>query len=207
MQHKSPFYVVQELLSPLLCEQIVGLLDFFYPDTDPDDNPVKTVKTNDSAEEIVFDRFEPHIQTIMEHYGTIYRGTEPMTFEWYPQLCLGEQPRCESSAYIKKKWTRIKDRDFTCVIFLSQYQERTPFDSDFEVYGGKLEFPQHDFGFNPQIGTMIVFPSGQNFINDTAPILAGDLYQVRFHVATQIPFVYNPSEFMGDYTTWFEHLA
>lgn len=207
MRHKSPFYVIQEFISPLLCEEIVTLVDFFYPDTDPDDKPVKTIKTNEQGEELIFSRFQSKIIPIMSYYDATYRGTEPMTFEWYPQGCSGDQPRCESSAYIKKKWTRIKDRDFSCVLFLSQYQERIPFDDDFEVFGGKLEFPQHGFGFNPQIGTLVIFPSGPNFINITTPIQAGDLYQARFHVATQPPYVYDSKLFQGDYTSWFENLA
>ena len=91
-------------------------------------------------------------------------------------------------------------------MFLSDYSENYPFDSDYEVYGGKLEFPQHDFGFNPERGTLIMYPSGPHFINAFSEVLAGDLFAARFHFGTHMPFLYNPEEFPGDYTNWFSDL-
>ena len=204
---KSPFLVVQNFLSPLLCEEVVDDLHFLYPDTDLEGVPVKTAKGHERSEEAVFHKFTPHIPNLELHYNVEYRGTEPMLFEWYAQGCKGEKPHCENSNYESRKWVKIRDRDLTCVVFLCDYQEKTPFDSDFEVYGGKLEFAQHRFGFNPQRGTLIVFPSGPHFINNTTPILAGDLYQVRFHVATTQQYKHNPVAWPGDYTTWFETIA
>lgn len=204
---KSPFFIKQEFLSPLLCEEIVDYLDFYYPDFDPDGIPIKTMKGHEKCEEIVFHRFQPLIPKIEKWYNVEYRGTEPMMFEWFSQACEGEKPHCENSNYINKKWVKVRDRDLTCVVFLSDYQEKTPFDSDFEVRGGKLEFIQHQFGFNPQRGTLIVFPSGPHFINNTALIEAGDLYQIRFHVATTKPYKHNPVLFPGDYTNWFLDIA
>lgn len=207
MEVRSPFYVVQDFLSPLMCEEIVDDINFLFPDFDIDGIPQKTVRGHERSEEVIFQRFTNHVSALEEYYNVEYRGTHPMTFEWYPQACPGNKPHCENSDYINKQWTRTRDRDFTCILFLSNYQERVPFDSDFEVSGGKLEFMYHGFGFNPQRGTLIVFPSGPNFINATTVIEAGDLYQVRFHVSTMEPFVYTRTDFPGNYSTWFEHVA
>jgi hypothetical protein len=98
---------------------------------------------------------------------------------------------------------RLYNRDFTGVIFLSDYQEQVPFDDEYEVFGGKLEFYSHKFGFNPQRGTLIIFPSDPHFINATSPIQAGDLFQIRFHITCTQPYLYNPKNFPGNYTTWF----
>jgi len=54
---------------------------------------------------------------------------------------------------------------------------------------------------------LILFPSEPHFINGTTPIHAGDSFQVRFHVAASEPFLYDPADFPGDYTTWFEEIA
>ena len=204
---KSPFLVVQDFLSPLLCEEIVDNLNFMYPDTDVDGHPIKTSKGHELSEEMIFPKFKVILPSIQKHFGVDYRGTEPMLFEWYPHGCDGETPHCENSNYVNRKWTKMRDRDLTCILFMCDYQETTPFDSEFEVYGGKIEFVQHQFGFNPQRGTLIVFPSGPNFINNTSPILAGDLFLARFHIATIGQYTYNPQVFPGDFTSWFEEIA
>lgn len=204
---KSPFYVEQEFLSPLLCEQIADDLNFIYPDKDQNDKPIKSFKSHERSEEVIFQHLRRHIPKMEAHYGFEYRGTTTMSFEWYPQGCQGESPRCENSEYINKQWARTRDRDITGVLFLCDYQDHVPFDNDFEVYGGKIEFPQHQFGFNPQRGTLIFFPSGAHFLNCATPIQVGDLFQVRFHIAATVPYMYNPTDFPGDYTSWFEEIA
>lgn len=207
MANKSPFLVKQEFISPLLCEDIVDMLELTVPDIDLEEHPLRTVRMNERAELILFDYIEQIIPEIEDYYDLEYKGTEQMVFEWYTEECDGYEPHCENSSYIQKKWMRTKDRDLTGVIFLSDYQERVPFDNDFEVYGGKLEFAQHGFGFNPQRGTLIIFPSVPHFINNTTEVLAGDLYQVRFHIAAQTPYAYNPKLFPGDYRTWFNEVV
>jgi hypothetical protein len=204
---KSPFLVVQDFLSPLLCEQIVDDLNFIYPDKDQDGRPVKTMKSHDRSEDVIFQHLQNLIPKVESHYDIEYRGTTQMKFEWYPQACDGEKPHCENSEYMGKKWVRTKDRDLTGIIFFCEYQDHTPFDGDFDVYGGKVEFAQHQFGFNPNRGTLILFPSEPHFINGTTQIRAGDSFQVRFHMAATKPYLYDPSLFPGDYETWFEEIA
>jgi len=195
-------------MSPLRCEELVDKLDFKHPNTDEEGVPQKTFRGDEVGELVVFDIFKSRIPEIERYYQMEYRGTEPMSFEWYPPYCLGEKPHCENSVYgTTKKWVRQKDRDFTCILFLSDFQETIPFDSDFEVFGGKLEFPQHGFGFNPERGTLLIFPSGPNFLNNTTPIAAGELFQVRFHIAAQTPYQYNPNRFPGNYLTWFQDMG
>lgn len=204
---KSPFYVVQDFLSPLLCEQVADDLNFIYPDKDPNGKPVKTFKSHERSEDIIFQHLRSHIPQIEAYYDIEYRGTTPMSFEWYPQGCDGESARCENSEYLNKQWVRTRDRDISGILFLCDYQDHIPFDGDFEVYGGKVEFLQHQFGFNPQRGTLIMFPSEAHFLNGTTPVEAGDSFMVRFHIAANTPYVYEPADFPGDYTTWFEEIA
>lgn len=207
MQTKSPFYVIQQFLSPLKCEDIVDSLNFYVPNKNTDDDPVKTMRFDEKLQEMIYERFMDFIPAIEEHFDIKYRGMEEIVFEWYPEECAGEQPHCESSEYLRKKWVRTRDRDFCAVLFLSSYQDNPEFETDYEVYGGKLEFAQHEFGFNPERGTLVLFPAGPHFINATAPIYAGDLYQARIHIAADRPYLYNPKQFPGDYRTWFLDIA
>ena len=172
------------------------------PDVDTDGNPQPSYRHNAVAEKMIFERVQGLVKTIEDYYRVEYRGTEKMSFEWYPQGSVGN-PQCDSSEYINKQWAKTRDRDITGIIFLCDSRETTPFDPDYEVSGGKLEFPQHGFGFNPERGTLILYPSAPQFINAVAPIHAGDLFQVRFHIATQAPFLYQPIDFPGNYTVWF----
>lgn len=202
---KSPFIIRQEFLSPLMCEEIIDLIDVTVPDVDKDNRPVPSFRHNDNSEKIILSRLKQLFPTIEKHYGVEYRGTEKMLFEWYPQ---GSQDKltCDSSDFINNKWVRTRDRDITAILFLCDYSESPSFDDSYEVYGGKLEFPNHNFGFNPERGTLIIYPSTPHFINANAPILVGDLFQVRIHMATQTPFLYQPNDFPGNFLSWFPSL-
>lgn len=202
---KSPFYVIQEFISPLMCEEILDWCDFNVPDQDKDGNEVLTHKVSERAEGLVYERLLLTLPEIQAYYQFMYKGTERVSFEWFPENSIGEH-HAENSVFVRNKWLRTKQRDFTGVLFLSDYQDDAPFDSDYEVLGGKLEFPQHQFSFNPQRGTLVVFPSDPHFINVTSRVLAGDLFQARIQIAASMPYIYNPAQFPGNYTTWFKPL-
>lgn len=202
---KSPFLVYQDFISPKQCEVIVDDLGFYQPDTNVDGDPIKMMRHHDQHESYLFDRIHPIMSTAFQHFKSEYRGTEKMQFEFLAEGAVSD-PVCGNSQYLRKKWVRTKDRDFCGILFLSDYSEQTPFDSDYEVYGGKLEFPQHGFGFNPSRGTLIIFPAGPHFIYANAPIIAGDLFQVKFNFAAKSPYLHQPVDFPGDYRTWFANI-
>lgn len=203
MTIKSPFYVIQNFMSPMACEDLLDLCNFNVPDADLDGNEVATVKSCDPAEDIIFERFTQYRDQVMKHFGIEYKGMEHVVFEWLPPGSKID-PHCENSVFVRKQWLRNKSRDLSAVLFLSDYQDQPPFDEEYEVYGGKLEFPQHYFGFNPQRGTLIVFPSEAHFINNSSLVQAGDAFQARFHVAAKTPLIYQPTNFEGNYLTWFK---
>ena len=202
---KSPFMVFQEFLSPKSCEDIVIDLNFYTPNYDAEGDPTMLMRAHEQSEHIIYTKFQSLIPKIEEYYGFEHRGTESVMFEYYAE---DTKPilHCENSDWIRKKWVRTRDRDITCLLFFNTFQDKVPFDGDYEVYGGKIEFPQHGFGFNPEWGTMIVFPSGPHFINSTSHIIAGELVMARFHLAAKMPYLYNPTKFPGDYRSWFTGL-
>jgi hypothetical protein len=202
---KSPFYVIQNFLTPKQCEMIVDNLGYYSPDLDKDGNPIKMMRTHEDSEKIIYDKFKQLIPILEAYYKFKHRGTEPVTFEFHAEGITPEAI-CDNSKWVNKKWVRTKDRDFSAVLFLSDYQDNLPFDSDYEVYGGKLEFLQHKFGFNPQRGTLIIYPSSPHFINAFSEISAGDLFIARFYIAAQEPYLYQPQEFPGNYLSWFNDL-
>jgi len=195
--------VLDKFISPLLCEEIVDEVGFAPADYDPDSKRVSPQSSYDEEfEKIIFEQVTPYIPSLEEYYEFKYKGTERVVFERYQQGAY-RQPQCESSEFLTNRWVKTKLRDFCCVLFLCDYNDQPPFDDEFECYGGKLEFINHQFGFNPTRGTMIVYPSDPRFTNATTEIFAGCLYQVRLHIAADTPYIYNPKQFPGNYTTWF----
>ncbi len=202
---RSPFFVAEDFLSPKTSDQIVDALNIQEPDTDPQGNPIQSIRFNHHCESIVFNRLEDIREAVEQYYGFEWKGTQTMTFEFYPEDCRdGLQPMCSNSVYSNRKWIKNKNIDFTGVIFLSDYNAGTEaFDPNFEVFGGKLQFPQHKFSFNPARGTMVIFPAGPHFIHSTSRIQAGDLFMVRFHITAKVPWTYDPRAFPGNFTSWF----
>lgn len=205
-QVKSPFLVIPEFVSPLMCEEIVDALDFTVPDVDKKGVPISSYRSNDEYEEYLYTEFLKYKEDIEAHFNVAHQATCQTTFEIYPEGAKGKVI-CDNSTYMHEKWVRVKDRDLTCLVFLSEYNDKQDFDNEYEVYGGKIEFPQHGFGFNPQRGTMVVFPSVPQFINTVTPIQAGNLFIARFHIKTTVPFLYNPAFFPGNYKTWFREIV
>lgn len=199
---KSPFQIFPEFVSPLMCEEIVDALDFGTPDTDNKGGNVSSSKFNEDYEMVLFEEFVKIKPQIEQHYSIAHKATCETRFDWYPEGSTGKLV-CESAEYLRKKWVRVRDRDLSCLVFLSDWNDTPNFDDDYEVYGGKIEFPQHGFGFNAQRGTMIVYPSGPHFINTVTQVQAGNLHIAKFHIKSAVPYLYNPADFPGDYRSWF----
>jgi hypothetical protein len=205
MKTHSPFYIIEEFISPLACEEIIDILDYTTPDVDKDNQPLASVRTNERASAIIYERLLYALPEIQAYYEFVYKGTHPIEFEWYPEGTMNKS-HAENSTFLKGKWLRTHVRDVTGVLFMCDYQEKVPFERDYEVYGGKLEFPQHAFGFNPVRGTMVIFPSDPHFINATTRTAFGDLYQARIHMAAKTPYLYHPEKFPGNYLSWFKSI-
>ena len=203
MAKKNPFVVVDELISPLMCEDYITRLKNTFPNYDAEGNPEKTYRANALSEIRTLPAIEELMPELEAYYGFTLRGILPFNFEWYvPGVT--EPPRCENSLFRNNMWRIKNDIDFTGIIFLNDHREKAPFDPRFECRGGKLEFPGHQFGFLPSRGTFIFFPSGPNFINYTAPIQVGELNQIRIQFVAEERYKYNRADFQGNYIEWFK---
>lgn len=206
MTTKSPFFVIDNFLSPMECEGIVERSIFEFPNM-IDGVPIKSVTRNILTEELVLDYLDELIEPLEEYYGYKHVGILPFDIEHYPQQSQNEGLRCENSLY-NGRWLRVNDHELTGIIFLKDDNTGTNFDDYFEVYGAKLQFPNHRFSFHPQRGQLVIFPSGPNFLNSVIPPKIGDLYQIRFQIVGTAPdgkpFVYNPAMFPGDFRSWFK---
>lgn len=200
---KSPFYLVDDFISPLMCENMVDECDFNVPNKNKDQQHIKTVVKNiEESESIIYDRIQQLIPNIEQYYNFQYKGINTIQFEWFP-IDSFQNHTAENSKIVNNKWVRHNINDFTGVLFLSDYQDNPPLDDEFEVYGGKLEFLYHKFGFNPKRGLLVIFPSDPHFVNSTSRVLLGNLYQVRIQITSDPHWNYDLKKFPGNYTTWF----
>lgn len=201
--NNSPFFIIDNFISPLNCEDIIDRLNHTFPNYNKEQKPIKTVKSNILTQTRITPLLEDMIPELESKYGHQHKGILPFDFEWFVPGVVLEPPKCSNSVYKNDKWQRINDYDFTGIIFLNEYQDGVPFDPFFEVYGGKLEFVNQGFGINPKRGTLVIFPGGPHFSNYTSEIKAGELNQIRFNMVATKNYEYDPNMFPGNYKTWF----
>jgi hypothetical protein len=204
MTPKSPFFVVENFLSPLMCEDIIARLNHNLPDFDINDNPVKTIRTNRLTEMRVLPFIEELIPELENYYSFEMDGILPFRFEWFVDGAPADPLYTEAFTFVDNKWKRTADVGFTGIIFLNEYNNTPPFDQEFEVCGGKLNFPNHQFSFEPRRGTLVFFPEAPNFVRATSKVEAGELTQIVFHVVPTVPYNYDMNNFPGNYKSWFK---
>jgi hypothetical protein len=206
----SPFLVIQEFFSPLTCEKIIQDIKVEAANVNEKGDPIKLEKHNIKWQNFIVDRFSSVIPEIEKKYECYYKGLQQPVFQHYPENAKqpAEQPGCENSKYMRKKWVMYKDVDLVGFIWLKDYNSSVPLDSIYEVMGGKLEFPAYNFSLVPQRGTLVLFPAGPHFITVISPILVGDLYQIKLNVNVNIEgnskWFYNPHNFPGTWQEWFK---
>lgn len=201
--HKSPFLVINELISPMECENILNTIETTTPDELEDGTLLKTLLSAPVPQMRIWNALSGFFEQIEEYYSVNILELSAMDIEWFPEDCIQEQPRCDNSIYINKSWRITNDNDFTVIIFLKDYNDSTAFDDTFECYGGKLEIINHLFSFTPIRGTAIIFPSNQYFIHRTVSPQYGDAFQIRLHITCEERFKYDRMQYLGNYKTWF----
>lgn len=205
---KSPFIVVQDFLSPKMCENILKDINVVSPDTDINGDPKKLERFCLTWDQPIAEKFRELIPDIESRYNCSYRGLEKPVFQYYPENAKvpAEGPGCENSKFVRKKWVMHKDVDLVGFIWLKDFNENVPLDPRHEIYGGKLEFPAYNFSLMPQRGTLVMFPAGPHFISVISPMLLGDLYQIKLPVCISAKeggrWFYQPSDYPGTWQDW-----
>jgi len=208
MTIKSPFLVFQHFITTDLCDQFAKDVRVEPLKTD-DDILQSSERFHPEIELKIFELFKPLIPEIEAHFNLTYRGTEHLVFQQFPTSNgkPAEEPHCENAVFKRKQWIKVKDRDLTGILWFKDHQEAPPFDIKTQVLGGKLEFPTFSFGFQPQAGTLVIYPSNERFISLTSPILVGELQCVRFHICAEGIWIYQPADYKGDFRSWFSSIV
>lgn len=188
----------------MACEQIINDLRVLKtrPNIGQNGMPKKMVLMNKINSLRLTHTFEPYIESLEDHFGFEYKGTHDIFFEWFPENYKTESPKSDGYELTKRGWQRYKEVDFIGIVWLNDYNEEAPFDSTYETYGGKLEFPNFDFSFNPKRGTLVVFPSAPNFVNTVSSVQMGSLTQTKFVIRSEVPYEYDKNSFDSNPKSW-----
>lgn len=125
------------------------------------------------------------IPVIEQYYGVkIKDKTNSKIFNEY-------RPICDNSIYRHGSWTKVNNYDFTCYVPLLTYNNKPPFDFETEVYGGSLIFTSFKKKYDPNMGTLLIYPSVPNFVHYHEPVKIGKLDYVKVFLTCEKQFVYN----------------
>jgi len=202
---ETPFLIIKEFISPLLCERILDDLrvDKAVPMIGQDGKPKVTILASRLNSNRIMKTFDHVTNELEKKFDTIYMGTHNLMFEWYPPNY--EPTQLKTDGYVQsreKGWVRYNLIDFTGILWLNDYNDKPDFDPYFEVNGGNLEFPAFDINFRPQRGTLVIFPTAPNFANSIAPINIGSLTQVRLQIRSTKPYEFDPKRFEMNPDNW-----
>lgn len=202
---QMPFLVIEEFLSPLLCERIIDDLriDKALPMKGQDGKPKVTIFSSRLNSSRIIEAFDGVADSLEDRFDTEYMGTHNLMFEWYPT---GYQPtQLKTDGFMQTReqgWVRYNLIDFTGILWLNDFNNNPDFDPNFEVNGGNLEFPTFDINFAPQRGTLVLFPTAPNFANVVAPINVGSLSQVRLQIRSTTPYKFDSNNFEMNPDNW-----
>lgn len=195
----QPFLLLNDLLSLHICEDIVN--DLYTINLLDDIDTTALHKREELTDEALVDimlRLGKHISPSIEsHFNVKVNKIEHIEYECVFSPHPVSEPSCENSTYIKEfnQWMRDKSYDFTAVLFLkSEYDKTEDIDTSIEVYGGTLQFPQHNIKLHPSAGCVVVFPSDPHFINIIGTVQMGSLFLIRMHFSCDTMYIYNPKK-------------
>ena len=208
----SPFLVIENFISPSICEKLISELGIIDPTVDIGGKVLKNERILKDIEyvQLFKGRIQGLVPSIEQRYSAKVVGMENPVFSQYFEDAKNpaEPHGCENAKYLRKKWVKTKDVDLVGFIWLKDFNNGVPLDPRFEVYGGKLEFAGYNFSLVPQRGTLVIFPAGPHFITAISPVLVGSLEQVKFSMKTSDDglYLYQPQNFPGTYQEWFSEL-
>jgi hypothetical protein len=199
---KSPFILVENVLSKEACNEIIASLNHSEPNY-MHDKVALTIKFN-KLEEL---RLQSMIDDLLDHaesyYGFETKKLAPFIFEWYPENHEAKPMSSDSNIYFEGKWVKSREVDFTILLFLSTEKMDVIQDREIEHVGGGLQFPTHGFTLHPKAGDLLMFPSDRHFLNTFGSVKLGNLNLIRILVTAKETYKHDRQKFSGTFKDWF----
>lgn len=174
MSKESPFFVIEDLLSPLQCERLLKM-NFVQ-------NAGKCTRgLNQGNIPIVSHALSDYTEQINQRYNAELSEDMKLLFQQYPEDATNpaQFPLIDGWEVSRRKWSKVKNIDLIGFIPLKSYCDSIPIDLSFEVYGGKLELMNFNFSILPERGSLILMPCVPNFVYAISPINFGTFEMIR----------------------------
>ena len=188
---QSPFFVVEEFISPLQCDRILAAC--------------KTDKLSESTTQILdlgkhrilVNSLTDYTDEISQRYASQVNEDFRAVIIQCPELPNKPAipPTIEAWEISRRKWVKTKNYDLVGFIPLKSYSDDVPIDINFEVYGGKIEMLNYNFSIMPTRGSMIIMPATPNFKYAFSPVDFGTLEFIKIHIRLADGWQYNPAMF------------
>lgn len=206
----SPFHVLENLVSPLRCEQLIKELALLRPSYGEDGHPLKYERMLPTPElSMLRSELSAHRADIEVRYTARLSSDWHGMFQqyWEDPKRPAEPIGAQGWQYSRKKWHKVRDIDLVGFLWLKDFNSSVPLDPRFEVYGAKLEFPAYDFSLTPVRGTAVLFPATPHFVHALSHVMFGSMEQILLTAKLTAPsgatWTYDPRQFPGSYQEWF----
>lgn len=193
MTKPSPFFIIEDFISPLQCEKILQ---------------ANVVKNDIGSIRILNEGVVPVVRnSILDYKSEI---SNRFSAELSDDIkCLFVQtrenagvpalrPQIDGWEAPRRRWVKTKNIDLVGFIPLKTFCDNVPIDVDFEVYGGKLEMINFNFSILPERGSLILMPAAPNFMYAISPVNFGTLEFIKFYCRFEIPWTYDSSKFSSE---------
>lgn len=202
---KSPFLVIEDFINPDDCDGVIAEFPFGAPTRNEHTNAFeKTELMSPFVTSLIEDQLVLQGPIINSYFNVELDDLRSVTCERYPSGWKTPVAAPEGHAKGLNGWIKTADVDLFGVVFLTQaFSHAETFDPNFNVMGGNFEFPNFQFGFKPEPGTLVVYPSAPNFASAITAVKLGELYMLRIRMSTRVPYTYQPHMFPGKFTDWF----
>lgn len=181
MKKPSPFFIIEEFISPLQCENIRNL-NFVK------NSKIPHVQTIKDGQKLIINSLLDYKDEIEKRFNGVINSDIKSLFLQFPEnpAIPCQSVQIDSWQLIRRKWTKIKNIDLIGLIPLKTYNSEVPIDVGFETYGSKIEFPNFNFGILPERGSLILFPSAPNFNYAISHNLLGGIEFIKIHIVLSV---------------------
>ena len=123
---KSPFLIVHDFLSPMMCEKIINSNLIITPDTNAEGDPIKSERHVSAFDSELAERFRCLIPDIEQRYDCSYKALEKPVLQYFPENPKqpAQGPGCENAKFLRKQWVVHKDVDLVGFVWLKDYNDK-----------------------------------------------------------------------------------
>lgn len=143
-------------------------------------------------------------------YLSYYYGTQIVGIKKFSVSVLDvtDEPKVHvpNHEWLRQKWVKLNRGDLIATLFLTSditFNEAAAEDAIFSK-GGSIEFTSFNFTHPATAGTLVIYPCTPHFMRAFSEVTHGVGLRIDMHIVTETPYIYDPQQFPGTFTEWFD---